>query len=116
MEHYAIKSGVERVMYSAIPRGGNHIRLLSLRSTNFILRALGGEAVDLASRTKAARRVICPQLCVRVTLVFCEDENINFFIHAKNAMLCYSILEDHVEQILNVLVISKACFVLQIIV
>lgn len=92
VEICAIKSGVERVMYSAIPWGGNHIRLLSLRSTHFILRALRREAVELASRTEAARCVICPQLRVRVTLVFCEDENIHYVSQCKecNALLLHT--------------------------
>lgn len=34
---------------------------------------MGEEAEEIASRTEAVCEVISPQVCIRVTLVFCEE-------------------------------------------
>lgn len=71
-EQHSIKSAAVCVaVYSACPRGGNPTGASPLRTTDLALRTLRDRAGELADRAEAVGGLICPKLCVRVTLVSC---------------------------------------------
>lgn len=71
-EQHSIKSAAVCVTVYSARRSGRHpAGASSLRTTDLALRALREGAGELASSTVAAGGLICPELCVRFTLVPC---------------------------------------------